>query len=83
MSAKLKIAESDFDPDDYIPLSVGAAKLGLDASTVRKRKAGTEKLTLVRQGRNLYMVLGEVIAHRAKMTEDARRKNSPIRLVTE
>lgn len=80
MSASLKTVESDLD--DLIPLNVGAARLGLDASTIRKRKAGTENLTLVRQGRNLYMVLGEVIAHRAKMTEDARRKNSPIRLVT-
>ena len=83
MSARLKIVQGEQDFDDLIPLNVGAAKLGLDASTIRKRKAGTEKLTLIRQGRNLYMVLGEVIAHRAKMTEDARRKNSPIRLVTE
>jgi len=81
MSARFQIVDSDMD--DLIPLHVGAAKLGLDASTIRKRKAGTEKLTLIRQGRNLYMVLGEVIAHRQKMTEDARRKNSPIRLVTE
>lgn len=83
MSGKLNIVESELDPDDLIPISVGAVRLGLDTSTIRKRKAGTEKLTLIRQGRNLYMVLGEVIAHRAKMTEHARRKNSPIRLVTE
>ena len=84
MSAHLNtLPEPEFDPDDLVPLNVGAAKLGLDASTIRKRKAGTENLTLIRQGRNLYMVLGEVIAHRAKKIEDARRKNSPIRLVTE
>jgi hypothetical protein len=82
-AANLKIVETDFDPDDLVPLNVGAGKLGLDPSTIRKRKAGTEGLTLIRQGRNLYMVLGEVIAHRQKKIDDARRKNSPIRLVTE
>lgn len=79
MSAKLELVDND--PDDLIPLSVGAERLGLDPSTIRKRKSGTESLTLVRQGRNLYMVLGEVIEHRRRMIEDARQKNDVMRLV--
>jgi hypothetical protein len=86
MSAnKLKIAPSRSQPtldlEDLIPLSEGAVMLGLDASTIRKRKAGTETLTLVRQGRNLFMVRGEIIAHRAKLIDDARNRNNVLRLV--
>ena len=40
--------------------------LGLDVSTIRKRKGGTEYLTLIPQGRKLFLVRGEVIAHRRK-----------------
>lgn len=80
MSARLDLIQDD--PDDLIPLSVAAKRLGLDTSTIRKRKAGTEGLTIVKQGRNFYLVRSEVIAHRAKMTEDARRKNNPMRLVS-
>ena len=71
MSAKLKA--TDTDPDTLIPLAKGAAMLGLDPSTIRKRKADTDTLTIVAQGRHFFLVLGEVIAHRTKKIEDARR----------
>lgn len=79
MSTKLKAIESDLD--DLIPLSKAAAMLGLDPSTIRQRKADTENLTIVRQGKNLFLILGEVLAHRAKKIAEARRKNDVIRMV--
>lgn len=79
MSARLKIVDSDMD--NLIPLSRAAEMLGLDPSTIRKRMAGTETLTIVPQGKNFFLVLGEVIAHRAKKVEDARRQNDVLRLV--
>ena len=85
MSTNLRIAtarpESFIDLDGLIPVAEGASMLGLDASTIRKRKAGTENLTLVRQGRNLFLVRGEIIAHRAKLIDDARNRNNVLRLV--
>lgn len=79
MIANLKQVETDLD--DLIPLSVAAERLGLDPSTIRKRKADTQNLTIVRQGKNLFCVRGEIIAHRAKKIEDARRKTNPLRLI--
>ncbi len=83
VSANLKIAmrRAVIDLDALIPVAEGASMLGLDASTIRKRKAGTENLTLVRQGRNLFLVRGEIIAHRAKLVDDARNRNNVLRLV--
>ena len=84
MGANLKIAPARSKLDDsnnLIPVATGASMLGLDASTIRKRRAGTENLTLVRQGRNLFLVLGEIIAHRAKLIDDARKRNNVLRLV--
>ncbi len=63
----------DTDIDRLIPLREAAGMLGLDPSTIRKRAAGTEQLTLVPQGRKLFLVRGEVIAHRQRMIENARR----------
>lgn len=71
----------DTDLDALIPLSEGAKLLGLDPSTIRKRAAGTEALTLVPQGRKLFLVRGEVLAHRKKLIEDARRRTDILRLV--
>jgi hypothetical protein len=82
VSTNLKIATASIiDLDGLIPVAEGASMLGLDASTIRKRKAGTENLTLVRQGRNLFMVRGEIIAHRTKLVDDARNRNNVLRLV--
>lgn len=80
MRAGLKLVESD--PDDLIPLAVAAKRIGLGTSTIRQRKAGTENLTLIRQGRNLFLIQREVIAYRQKLIEDAQRRTDPIRLVT-
>lgn len=79
MSAKLKAVENDLD--DLIPLARGAAMLGLDPSTLRKRKAGTETLTLIPQGKKLFVIRGEIIAHRQKLVEDSRRRTDIFRIV--
>lgn len=81
MSANLKLAPRSDDPMDLIPLADGASMLGLDSSTIRKRMAGTENLTIIRQGRNLFVIRSEVVAHRGKLIEDARRRNDPRKLV--
>ena len=79
MSAKLKVTASDLE--DFIPLAEGARMLGLDPSSLRKRKAGTETLTIIRQGRSLFVIRGEIIAHRQKLVEDARQRTDILRLV--
>jgi hypothetical protein len=71
----------DSDIDRLIPLREAAGMLGLDPSTIRKRAAGTEQLTLVPQGRKLFLVRGEVIAHRQRMIENARRHVDVLTLV--
>ena len=71
----------DNDPDALIPLAKAAGMLGLDPSTIRKRKAGTEILTIVPQGRKLFLVRSEVVAHRRKLIEDARHRTDILRLV--
>lgn len=78
-AAKLKVTESDLD--DFIPLAEAARMLGLDPSTLRKRKAGTETLTIIPQGKKLFMIRGEIIAHRQKLVEDARRRTDIFRIV--
>lgn len=79
MSTAFKSIESD--PDDLIPIAVGAAMLGLSSSAIRKRVAGTDGLTLIRQGKNLFLIRGEVIAHRRKLVEDARQRTDILRIV--
>lgn len=79
MKPALRIIESD--PDDLIPLAHAAEMLGLDPSTIRKRKAGTESLTIVPQGKKLFVIRGEIIAHRKKLVEDARRRTDILRIV--
>lgn len=78
---KNRLQAVDSDLETLVPLREGAAMLGLDPSTIRKRAAGTAKLTIVRQGRKLFLVCGEIIAHRHKLIEDARRQNDVLRLV--
>lgn len=78
-AAKLKVTESDLE--DFIPLAEAARMLGLDPSTLRKRKAGTETLTIIPQGKKLFMIRGEIIAHRQKLVEDARRRTDIFRIV--
>lgn len=69
------------DLDALIPIREAATLLGLDPSTIRKRAAGTATLTIVPQGRKLFLVRGEVLAHRQKLIEDARRRVDVLRLV--
>jgi hypothetical protein len=71
----------DDDCETLIPLVKAAGMLGLDPSTLRQRKAGTGSLTVVLQGRKLFLVRSEVVAHRRKLIEDARRRNDVLRLV--
>ena len=71
----------DSEIDRLIPLREAAGMLGLDPSTIRKRAAGTELLTLVPQGRKLFLVRGEVIAHRQRMIENARRHVDVLTLI--
>ena len=79
MSKALRSVETDLDA--LIPLREAAALLGLDPSTIRKRSAGTAHLTVVHQGRKLFLVRGEIIAHRRKLIDDARQRNDVLRLV--
>lgn len=79
MSKALRSVETDLDA--LIPLREAADLLGLDPSTIRKRSAGTAQLTVVHQGRKLFLVRGEIIAHRRKLIDDARRRNDVLRLV--
>jgi hypothetical protein len=73
-TSRFKTIESD--PNDLIPLSEAAKRIGVDPSTIRKRKAGTHSLTLVRQGRGLYVLRGEILAYRQRLIDDARRRNN-------
>lgn len=79
MNSALRSIETDMDA--LIPLRKAAELLGLDSSTIRKRSAGTASLTIVRQGRKLFLVRGEIIAHRKKLIDDARQRNDVLRLV--
>lgn len=81
MSSKVKLKVTEADMDDWIPLAEGARMLGLDPSTIRKRMADTADLTLIPQGRNLFLIRGEVIAHKQKKLEDARRRTDVFRIV--
>lgn len=71
----------DSDMEVLIPLREAAQLLGLDPSTIRKRSAGTANLTIIHQGRKLFLVRGEIIAHRRKLIDDARLRNDVLRLV--
>lgn len=79
MSSTLKLVDSD--PDALIALAKGAKLLGLNPSTIRQCKAGTEALTIVRQGRKLFLVSGEVVAHRQKLIDNARRRTDILGMV--
>lgn len=79
MKAAFKKYESD--PEGFISIALAAEMLGLDPSTIRKRKAGTETLTIVSQGKKLFLIRGEVIAHRRKLVEDARQRTDVLRIV--
>jgi hypothetical protein len=70
----------------FIPLREAAALLCLDESTVRKGRAGTANLTIVRQGggkrRRVFLVRLEVEQHIRQMIEEARRKKErPFKIV--
>lgn len=71
----------NIDLDALISLREAAEMLGLDSSTIRKRSAGTASLTIIRQGRKLFLVRGEIIAYRRKLIDDARLQNDVLRLV--
>jgi hypothetical protein len=69
-----------------ITLKEAAEMLRLDESTIRKGRAGTDALTLVRQGTGLrqpiFLVREEVEAHISSLVEHAReQKERPLKLV--
>lgn len=69
-----------------IRLREAAELLRLHESTIRKRMAGTDALTLVRQGtgqrQRIFLIREEVEAHIASIVDHARRqKKRPIELV--
>lgn len=68
------------DPETLISLRVAASMLGLDPSTIRKRLAGTNCLTLIAQGKKLFLILGEVLEYRHRLIEDARQRSQIERL---
>lgn len=70
------------DPEALIPLRVAAEMLGLDPSTIRKRAAGTDELTLIPQGRKLFLVRREVVAYRSRLIDDARRRTDALQLIS-
>jgi hypothetical protein len=76
-----KLRTFDIDSEALIPLRAAAELLGLDPSTIRKRAADTADLTIIPQGRKLFLVRGEIIAFRRKLIEDARRRTEVLRLV--
>jgi hypothetical protein len=63
-----------------ITLKEAAEMLRLDESTLRKGRAGTAHLTLIRQGTGrrqpIFLLLEEVEAHVASLVANARRLNS-------
>lgn len=67
------------DDETLIPLKVGASLLGLSTASLRQGKAGTENLTKIPQGRKLYLVKGEVLEHRRKLIEAARRTRESLK----
>jgi hypothetical protein len=62
-----------------LSLREAAELLCLSESAIRQRKAGTEHLTLVRQGRGqrrrIFLVRSEVEAHLRSLIDDARMVN--------
>ncbi|MFL6285725.1 MAG: hypothetical protein ACJ74Q_21515 [Pyrinomonadaceae bacterium] len=69
-----------------ITLREAAEMLRLDESTIRKRRAGTDSLTLVRQGTGkrqpIFLIREEVEAHIQSLVEHARaQKERPLKLV--
>ena len=56
-----------------ITVKQAAEILGLPESTVRNRKGGTAKLTRVKMGRAIRMLLGEVEAHRDRLIAAAQK----------
>jgi hypothetical protein len=71
------------EPVTLITLREAAEMLRLDESTIRKGRAGTDVLTLVRQGRGkrqpIFLIREEVEGHIASMVEHARSQKRRIK----
>lgn len=72
----LKVIEDD---ETLIPLKAGASLLGVSPDTIRLGKGGTAGLTKVPQGKKLYLIKGEVLAHRSRLIEAARRAQESLK----
>ena len=66
--------------EELLTLREAAEILRLDESTIRKRRAGTEHLTHVRQGtgqrQRIFLIRSEVEQHLRELIEYAREKNN-------
>jgi hypothetical protein len=76
-----------FDPDKLIRLSVAADMVGISSDDMRRVYAIAHGLTIIDQSRpgaqrsRLFMILGEVVAHRRKLIDNARERTNVLRLV--
>ena len=65
-------------PEELLTLAEASAILKLNESTIRKREAGTENLTHVRQGhgkrQRVYLIRSEVEQHLQDLIDYARRQ---------
>lgn len=72
--------------DELMTLQEAAARLRLSEAAIRLKKAGTQDLTLIRQGegkrRPIFLLRSEVEAHLRQLIERARaQRERPTRLV--
>ena len=86
MSLIRRKQQSPAQPVTFVKLKDAAEMLQLDESTIRKGRAGTDVLTLVRQGtgkrQRVFLVLEEIEAYKASLVEHAlAQKAHPLKLV--
>ena len=62
----------------FISVKQAAEILGLAESTVYNRKAGTAKLTRVKQGKTVRMIRQEIEAHADKLINAGRRESGTL-----
>lgn len=60
--------------EKFITVEEAANVLGLAPKTVYNRKGGTEGLLRVRQGKTVRLLRSEVLEHKQKRIEEAKRK---------
>jgi len=82
---KLRPVENDMER--LIPLTPAARMLGLSPDTLRNGYVSELGLTLIDQSRpgaqrrRFFMVFGEVVEHRRKLIDEARRRTDVTRML--